>query len=56
MSFEKFCFISNLQIDPNWFHPILRKNAQYLINNLSQNPGLRLQDCRKMLILKHDKP
>mgnify|MGYP003312389405 CR=1 FL=1 len=33
---RNFVLLPILQIDPNWSHPILKKNAQYLINNLNQ--------------------
>ena len=30
------------QIDPNWSHPILKKNAQFLINKLSQKSRIEI--------------
>ena len=36
-----------LQIDPDWFHPILKKNAQFLINNLSQKSRIEITRLEK---------
>ena len=41
---RNFVLFPILQIDPNWSHPILKKNAQYLINNL--NFKLRIEITR----------
>ena len=35
------------QIDPNWVHPILKKNTQYLINNLSQKSRIEITRLQK---------
>ena len=41
---RNFVLYPILQIDPNWSHPILNKNAQFLINNLNQK--LRIEITR----------
>ena len=35
------------EIDSNWKHPILKKNAQYLINNLSQKSRIEITRLKK---------
>ena len=35
------------QIDPNWVHPIFKKNTQYLINNLSQKSRIEITRLQK---------
>ncbi len=35
------------QIDPKWSHPILKKNAQFLINKLSQKSRIEITRLRK---------
>ena len=44
---RNFVLFPILQIDPNWLHPILRKNAQYLINNLSQKSRIEITRLKK---------
>ena len=44
---RNFVLFPILQIDPNWFHPILKKNAQYLINNLSQKSRIEITRLKK---------
>ena len=44
---RNFVLFPILQIDPNWLHPILRKNAQYLINNLSQKSRIEITRLEK---------
>ena len=44
---RNFVLFPILEIDPNWFHPILKKNAQYLINNLSQKSRIELTRLKK---------
>ena len=41
---RNFVLFPILQIDPNWSHPIFKKNAQFLINKLSQK--LRIEITR----------
>ena len=35
------------QIDPNWSHPILKKNVRFLINNLSQKSRIEITRLQK---------
>ena len=44
---RNFVLFPILQIDPNWFHPILKKNVQYLINNLSQKSRIEITRLQK---------
>ena len=44
---RNFVLYPILQIDPNWVHPILKKNAQYLINNLSQKSRIEITRLQK---------
>ena len=44
---RNFVLYPILQIDPNWEHPILKKNAQYLINNLSQKSRIEITRLQK---------
>ena len=44
---RNFVLFPILQIDPNWLHPILKKNAQYLINNLSQKSRIEITRLQK---------
>ena len=41
---RNFVLYPILQIDPNWKHPILKKNARFLINKLSQK--FRIESTR----------
>ena len=54
MPFEKFCPIPNLQIDPNWKHPIFKKNARFLINKLSQKFRIEITRLNKNVNINHD--
>ena len=40
------------EIDPNWVHPILNKNVDYLIKKLSQNSRIEITRLRKSVIMK----
>ena len=44
---RNFVLFPILQIDPDWFHPILKKNVQYLINNLSQKSRIEITRLQK---------
>tara|TARA_B100000963_G_C22494560_1_gene610838 strand:+ start:138 stop:653 length:516 start_codon:yes stop_codon:yes gene_type:complete len=35
------------QIDPNWSHPILKKNVEFLINSLSQKSRIEITRLKK---------
>ena len=48
---RNFVLFPILQIDPNWIHPILKKNAQYLINNLSQKFRIEITRIQKNVII-----
>jgi len=38
---------SIFEIDPNWSHPILKKNAQFLIDKLSQKSRIEITRLKK---------
>ena len=44
---RNFVLFPILQIDPDWVHPILKKNAQFLINNLSQKSRIEITRLQK---------
>ena len=44
---RNFVLFPILQIDPRWSHPILKKNAQFLINKLSQNLRIEITRLKK---------
>ena len=44
---RNFVLFPILQIDPNWFHPIFKKNAQFLINKLSQKSRIEITRLQK---------
>ena len=44
---RNFVLFPILQIDPNWSHPILKKNAQFLINKLSQKSRIEITRLKK---------
>ena len=44
---RNFVLFPIMQIDPNWIHPIFKKNAQYLINNLSQKSRIEITRLQK---------
>ncbi len=49
---RNFVLFPILQIDPNWIHPILKKNVQYLINNLSQKSRIEITRIKKNVNIK----
>ena len=49
---RNFVLYPILQIDPNWFHPILKKNVQYLINNLGQKSRIEITRLHKNVNIK----
>jgi len=51
---RNFVLYPILEIDPNWSHPILKKNAQFLINNLSQKSRIEITRLNKNVKIKHD--
>ena len=44
---RNFVLYPILQIDPNWTHPILKKNVQYLINNLNMKYRIEITRLKK---------
>ena len=44
---RNFVLYPILQIDPSWSHPIFRKNAQFLINKLSQKFRIEITRLKK---------
>ena len=44
---RNFVLYPILQIDPNWYHPILKKNVQILINKLSLKSRIQITRLRK---------
>ena len=49
---RNFVLFPILQIDPDWTHPILKKNVQYLINNLSQKFRIEITRLQKNVNIK----
>ena len=49
---RNFVLFPILQIDPNWLHPILKKNAQYFIDNLSQKSRIEITRLQKNVNIK----
>ena len=49
---RNFVLFPILQIDPDWFHPILKKNAQFLINNLSRKSRIEITRLQKNVNIK----
>ena len=49
---RNFVLFPILQIDPNWSHPILKKNAQYLINNLNFKLRIEITRIKKNVNIK----
>ena len=49
---RNFVLFPILQIDTNWFHPILKKNAQYLINRLRQKSRIEITRLQKNVNIK----
>ena len=39
------------EIDPNWMHPITKKNIDFLINDLSQNSRIEITRLNKSVII-----
>ena len=44
---RNFVLYPILQIDPNWSHPIFKKNAQFLINKLSRKSRIEITRLKK---------
>ncbi len=39
------------EIDPNWTHPIVKKNVDFLINQLTQNSRIEITRLKKSVII-----
>ena len=39
------------EIDPKWIHPIFKKNADFLINDLNQNLRIEITRLHKSVII-----
>ena len=39
------------EIDPNWIHPIFKKNVDFLINELTQKSRIEITRLRKSVII-----
>tara|TARA_Y100000591_G_scaffold327724_1_gene352769 strand:- start:1653 stop:2168 length:516 start_codon:yes stop_codon:yes gene_type:complete len=48
---RNFVLFPILEIDPKWSHPILKKNAQFLINKLSQKSRIEITRLKKNVII-----
>ena len=51
---RNFVLYPILEIDPKWSHPILKKNAQFLIDKLSQKSRIEITRLYKNVKIKHD--
>ena len=51
---RNFVLYPILEIDPKWSHPILRKNAQLLINKLSQKSRIEITRLYKNVKINYD--
>ena len=49
---RNFVLFPIFQIDPKWSHPIFKKNAQYLINKLSQKSRIEITRLEKNVNIK----
>ena len=49
---RNFVLYPILEIDPKWSHPILKKNAQFLINKLSQKSRIEITRLKKNANIK----
>ena len=49
---RNFVLFPILEIDPKWSHPILKKNAQFLINKLSQKSRIEIRRLQKNVNIK----
>jgi 2-amino-4-hydroxy-6-hydroxymethyldihydropteridine diphosphokinase len=49
---RNFVLFPILQIDPEWVHPIIKKNVKLLINNLDQKSRIEITRLNKNVITK----
>ena len=48
---RNFVLYPILQIDPEWIHPILKKNVKFLINKLDQKSRIEITRLNKNVII-----
>ena len=48
---RNFVLYPILQIDPEWVHPIIKKNVKFLINNLDQKSRIEITRLNKNVII-----
>ena len=48
---RNFVLYPILQINPEWVHPIIKKNVKFLINNLSQKSRIEITRLNKNVII-----
>ena len=48
---RNFVLYPILQIDPEWEHPIIKKNVKFLINNLNQKSRIEITRLNKNVII-----
>ena len=51
---RNFVLYPIFEIDPNWSHPILKKNAKYLINKLNRKSRIEITRLQKNVNIKYD--
>tara|TARA_B100001248_G_scaffold241238_1_gene207733 strand:- start:259 stop:777 length:519 start_codon:yes stop_codon:yes gene_type:complete len=51
---RNFVLYPIFEIDPNWSHPIFKKNAKYLINKLTQKSRIEITRLQKNVNIKYD--
>ena len=51
---RNFVLYPIFEIDPNWSHPIFKKNAKYLINKLNQKSRIEITRLQKNVNIKYD--
>ena len=51
---RNFVLYPILEIDPNWSHPVFKKNVQFFINKLSQKSRIEITRLMKSVNIKYD--
>jgi len=49
---RNFVLYPILEIDPNWRHPFLKKNVDFLINQLNNKERIEITRLNKSVIIK----
>mgnify|MGYP003689673837 FL=1 len=49
---RNFVLYPIMQIDPEWVHPIIKKNVKFLINNLDLKSRIEITRLNKNVIIK----